>query len=138
MCTEIRIDYRDYPEYMFAIIAAFLPTNEGDDLRSIAGSVCFKSVDKAGNTFKNGLLHSFSDLPATNTGEYQVWYKNGERHREGDLPAIISEDFKGWYKNGGFHRDGDLPAVISSDYSAWYKNGRLHRENGLPPIVNRK
>jgi hypothetical protein len=138
MCTKIRIDYRQYPEFMFAMLAAFLPSNEGDDLRRVSGDVVFRSVDKDGNTFKNGLLHSFDDLPATNTGEYRVWYKDGLRHREGDLPAIISKDFQGWYINGGFHREGDLPAVISTDYMAWYKNGRLYRDHSLPPIVDRK
>jgi hypothetical protein len=126
------IDYRDYPEFMFAVIAAFLPSNEGDDLRRVAGSVCFRSIDKDGNTYMNGLLHSFDDLPAINRGDYQVWYKNGQRHREGDLPAIISKDLKCWYINGVFHREGLLPAVTSNDYIAWYKNGRLHRYEGLP------
>ena len=138
MSNGVSIDYRDYPEFMFAMLAAFLPSNEGDDLRRVAGSVCFRSVDKDCNTYKNGLLHSFDDLPAINRGDYQVWYKNGQRHREGDLPAIISRDFKGWYINGVFHREGDLPAVTSSACMAWYKNGRLQRDCGRPAIVDRK
>ena len=35
MSSQIKLNYKDYPEYMFA---AFLPVNEGDDLRRVAGS----------------------------------------------------------------------------------------------------
>jgi len=66
---EFKIDYRHYPEYMFAIVAAYLPEREGDDLRRVAGSVVFKHTDRYGYTYKNGLHHSYNDLPAIR----QVW-----------------------------------------------------------------
>jgi hypothetical protein len=30
--TLSKVNYRHYPEYMFAIVAAYLPEREGDDL----------------------------------------------------------------------------------------------------------
>ena len=35
---KFKINYKEYPEYMFAVIAAFLPAKEGDDLRKVAGN----------------------------------------------------------------------------------------------------
>ena len=108
---EFKIDYRDYPEYMFAILAAYLPDSEGDDLRRVAGKVELRSTDSYGYTYKNGLRHSFNDKPAIR----QVWDNNGIFHTEEDLPAIIDKERQVWYKDGKIHRDGDLPAVISGD-----------------------
>lgn len=62
---DIKINYKEYPEFMFAIIASFLPKDEGDYLRKVAGKVIFK-YEKNGRTYKNGLLHSYDDLPAKN------------------------------------------------------------------------
>jgi hypothetical protein len=59
-----KLNYKHYPEYMFAMIAAYLPKHEGDDLRRAAGKVIFKHTDDSRNTYKNGLLHSYNDLPA--------------------------------------------------------------------------
>ncbi len=70
---------------MFAIVAAYLPSNEGDELRRLAGHVVFKY----GNTYKNRLLHSYNDQPAYINGKYKAWYRNGIIHREGDYPALI-------------------------------------------------
>ena len=44
MSNEIKfkVNYKDYPEYMFAMIAAYLPKNKGNDLRRVAGSVIFR------------------------------------------------------------------------------------------------
>ena len=33
MCNELKINYKDYPEFMFAIVAAYLPESEGEYLR---------------------------------------------------------------------------------------------------------
>ena len=124
----MKINYKEYPEYMFAMIAAFLPKNEGHDLRLIAGNVVFRSEDKDGRTYKNGLLHSYDDMPAISLDNYKVWYKNGKIHREGDMPAIVRGDFyKEWYKNGLLHREGDLPAIISRYGNEWWKDGNLQR-----------
>jgi hypothetical protein len=37
MSTQIKINYKEYPECMFAMIAAFLPKDEGDELRRVSG-----------------------------------------------------------------------------------------------------
>ena len=124
MSNELKINYKDYPEYMFAMIAAYLPDGEGSDLRRVSGSVVFRHEDHDGWTYKNGVLHSYDDKPAGIDGDYQAWYKYGKLHREGDLPAFIDGDYQVWYKYGERHRDGDLPAVISSNGDKyWYKNG---------------
>jgi len=92
----ININYKEYPECMFAMIAAFLPPDEGHVLRRVAGKVVFKSEDKDGNTYRNGLLHSFDDMPALRIGSQQEWYKNGKRHRDGDKPALIDKKRQEW------------------------------------------
>ena len=86
---KFKINYKDYPEYMFAIIAAYLPKDEGSDLRRVAGSVVFRHEDLDGCTYKNGVLHSYNDKPAVIDGYSQEWYKYGKIHREGDKPALI-------------------------------------------------
>jgi len=125
---KFKINYKDYPEYMFAIIAAYLHESEGRDLRRVAGSVVFRHEDRDGWTYKNGVLHSYNDKPAIINVNYQAWYQNGERHRECDLPAFISGDRQIWYKYGKRHREGDQPAIISRDKQEWYKNGECYRQ----------
>jgi hypothetical protein len=44
------LNYKDYPEFMFAIVAAYLPESEGSDLRRVAGDVVFRHTDKDGNS----------------------------------------------------------------------------------------
>jgi hypothetical protein len=136
-----KLNYKDYPEYMFAMIAAYLPKREGDDLRRVAGGVVFKHTDDSGNTYKNGLLHSYNDLPAVIVDDSNQWYRDGLLHREGDLPAVIEADICEWYKNGVLHREGDNAAVIAvdddgDDYKLWYKNGVLHRDGDNPAAIN--
>jgi hypothetical protein len=133
--TLSKINYKEYPEFMFAMLAAFLPESEGDTLRQVAGKVMFKSEDKDGNTYRNGLLHSFDDMPALRTGSQQEWYKNGKRHRDGDMPAVLDDQSKFWYKNGLLHREGDLPAAINRDNQIWSKNGFFHRDYDRPAII---
>ena len=116
---ELKINYKEYPEFMFAMIAAFLPGDEGTDLRRVSGDVIVKSEDKYGNTFCNGLLHSYNDQPAVKGKKYKAWYKNGERHRDGDLPAVIQGKNKWWYIDGKSHREGDLPAFVSENIQRW-------------------
>jgi len=122
MDTQIRINYKEYPECMFAMIAAFLPSEEGDYLRYVSGKVFYRSKDANGNTYRNGLLHSYNDKPALVNGMRQEWYKNGKKHREHDKPAIIDQNIQEWFKNGMCHREGDLPAVIE-DY-----NGEIYEK----------
>jgi hypothetical protein len=136
---SFKIDYLEYPEYMFAMIAAYLPKLEGEDLRRAAGEVVFRHTDNYGNTYKNGVLHTYNDLPAFISKDRKAWWKNGERHREGDLPAFISKDRKIWYKNDKCHRDGDLPAIIvigQVNLQYWYKYGNNHREGDLPAVIH--
>ena len=105
MTTEVKINYKEYPECMFAMIASFLSPNEGIDLRRVAGDVVFRSESQNGNTYRNGLLHSFDDIPAVVSGGRQEWYKDGLLHREGDRPAVVSEgSYKQWWVNGVFVR----------------------------------
>ena len=134
------INYKNYPECMFAMISAFLPKGEGNDLRRVAGKVVFRSTDRDGRTYRNGLLHSYDDSPAVvaDNGTYKVWYKQGKIHREGDLPAITrNEQYQEWYRYGELHRDGDLPAIIGSDnHQEWYKNGELHRDGEEPALID--
>ena len=118
------IKYQEYPEFMFAMIAAFLEEEEGDDIRRVAGKVCFRSEDDCGYTYKNGLLHSFDDMPAIHDFFKKSWFKDGKIHREGDLPACICQLGNSWYKNGVRHREGDLPAIIDVDGSKeWWIDG---------------
>jgi hypothetical protein len=142
-----KINYKDYPECMFAVIAAYLPVHEGDDLRRAAGKVGFRSEDTIGRTYRNGLLHSYMDQPAavSDVLHTKFWYKNGKRHREGDLPAVQSATNSEWYKNGKRHREGHLPAVVfkgrnlfsGGEYNEWWVNGVLHREDDLPAIESK-
>ena len=135
--TLSKINYKEYPECMFAIIAACLPSEEGRDVRSVAGQVFFRSQDEDGRTYRNGLLHSFDGQPAlVVNGRHQEWYKDGKLHREDDLPAIMNPYYQEWWINGKRHRDGNRPAIIDSDIQEWWKNGFLHREGDLPDFIN--
>ena len=121
--TQMKINYKEYPECMFAMIAAFMEGDDGDDLRRVAGSVFFRSTDSNGCTYRNGLLHSYDDQPSNSMNDQKTWHKDGNLHREGDLPAVIEGDRQIWYKDGNLHRDGDLPAVINGYEKQWWKNG---------------
>ncbi len=142
LSTIYPINYKEYPECMFAMLSAFLPKAEGEHLRRVAGKVVFRSTDRDGRTYRNGLLHSYDDNPAivADNGTYKVWYKEGKIHRDGDLPAITRDDveYQEWYRAGMLHRDGDLPAIIGSDnHREWYRNGKLHRDGDLPALIDR-
>ena len=91
MSTQIKINYKEYPEFMFAIIASYLPSEEGDDIRRLAGKVVFRHRDIHNHTCKNGLLHSFDDKPAVVISDVEKWFKDGLIHRDNDLPAIINK-----------------------------------------------
>jgi len=135
--SQIKINYREYPEFMFAMIAAFLEEDEGDDLRRVSGKVCFRSEDDFGCTYKNGLLHSFGDEPAISDFFKKSWFKDGKLHRENDLPACISQLYSSWHKNGVLHRDGGLPAMISPDGTdqEFWVDGKRHRDGDLPAVI---
>ena len=148
--VQIQINYKKYPECMFAMISAFLPAEEGNDLRRVAGRVEFKSEDKNGNTYKNGLLHSYDDLPAIIDSEgTKQWYKNGQHYMtefsngtkawyNGNINEVEFPDgTRNWYKDGKLHRDNDLPAIIHSDGTRqWYKDGKLHRDYDEPAHID--
>ena len=135
MTTQIKINYKEYPECMFAMIAAFLPDDEGEEVRRVAGKVFFRSEDECGNTHRNGLLHSFDDQPAISDFFKKSWFKDGKLHRDGDKQACISRHYHSWYKNGKRHREGDKPAFIAEDNSQeWWVNGVRHREGDKPAI----
>ena len=127
--AKSQINYKEYPECMFAMIAAYLPPEEGHDIRKAAGKVVFRHSDKEGRTYKNGVLHSYEDKPAVIDVYFKNWCKNGKLHREGDFPAIIDgENYKVWYKNGYVYREANLPAFINGNLM-WYINGeKIHRQ----------
>ena len=138
-----KLNYKDYPEFMFAIICGYLPSSEGDDLRRVSGNVVFRHEDKYGRTYKNGLLHSYDDKPANDINGCKVWYRNGKQHRCGDEPAYIHKFgnnspvfVKKWYKNGELYRDGDKPAFMDVNWEEWWKNGKLHRDGDKPAVIN--
>ena len=131
--TKLQLNYRDYPEFMFAVISAYLEPKEGHYLRKVAGDVVFRH-DRPGYTYKNGVLHSYNDQPASNIGNNLKWYKDGLLHRDCDKPAFTKGNYQVWYRDGKIHREGDLPAVIDVDLREWYKNGKLHREGDRPAI----
>jgi len=144
MSCQIKINYKEYPECMFAVIAAFLHPHEGEEVRKMAGKVGFRSEDRDGRTYRNGLLHSYDDLPAAESLYFKtkMWYKNGKRHRDGDLPAVYSSTNAEWYVDGKHHREGGLPAIIfkgntglyTSACKEWWVDGKRHREGGLPAV----
>lgn len=123
MSHKIKINYKEYPEYMFVMITAFLPEEEGDYLRKISGDVVFRHTDKDGNTYKNGARHSYNDIPSYTSYNYKSWHKDGKLHRDGDQPAFIKGNIKQWYRNGNLHRDGDQPAIINGNNKVWFTNG---------------
>jgi hypothetical protein len=142
---KIKINYKEYPECMFAIIAAFLPSWEGQDVRDLAGKVFFRSEDNKGRTYRNGLLHSYDDIPAVEllvNFPKKMWYKDGKFHRDRDLPAITSKSNTEWFENGKRHRERGLPALIyegvkgifPASYTEWWVDGKRHREGDLPAV----
>jgi hypothetical protein len=137
MTTQIKINYKEYPEFMFAIISAYLPEEDARIVSKLAGRVIFRTENNKGYTFKNGLLHSYNDLPAIDKTEYKVWYKDGLVHRDDDKPAVMECGWFDWCINGKRHREGDKPAVIGGNYKGWYIHGELQKEtvNGIP-IIN--
>jgi hypothetical protein len=113
------------PEFTRAIVASYLMRDDmcGNELRKHCNNIIIKDM-RNGNTYKNGVLHSFEDEPASNKITCKEWYKDGVLHRE-DLPARITLNridgrlFEYYYYNGEIHR-GDGPAIkeycISEEY----------------------
>jgi hypothetical protein len=143
--------------YLLCLISTYVPKHV-EILTELAGGKLIRE-EKDGNTYANGVLHSFDDKPAEIWLNNKYWYKLGKLHRDNDLPAIIHSDgssewfqngllhreqdlsaritkeFQVWYKNGLRHRDNDLPASISAGIQEWWKNGQLHRDNDKPAII---
>ena len=143
--------------YLYALISTYVPEHFST-LTELAGGLLIKEI-RDGNTYANGVLHSFNDEPAKSTTYYkswwqygrrdndlpamvwddesQMWLQHGEIHRDNDLPAIISHSgTKKWYRYGNLHRDNDLPSIIYSDGSQeWHQNDQLHRDNDLPALI---
>jgi hypothetical protein len=131
------INYKEYPECMFAVIAAFLPSNEGDDLRRVAGDVVFKH-ETQGCTYKNGVLHSYNDKPALDIENTQKWCKDGVLHREGDLPAFIKSGYKN-QKNFYHSLSANIKKKISqANYEALSieEKEKIYKPFALPPLIS--
>ena len=147
MSKTIKINYKKYPECMFAMIAAYLPPDEAREVRQFAGKVVFRHTDENGSTYKNGLLHSYDDKPAVNKvsihgKKMSEWYKDGLLHREGGLHAVDYGDYLQWWVNGKKHREGGLNAVESYFFGnlchqEWWVNGNLHRDDDLPAYISK-
>ena len=45
MTTQIKINYKEYPEFMFAMISAYLPVKEASIVSKLAGDVLFRHED---------------------------------------------------------------------------------------------
>ena len=139
MSTQIKINYKEYPEFMFAMISAYLPKEEASIVSKLAGRVIFRHEDKYGDTFKNGLRHSYDDKPSVERyyDNYRSWHCDGELHRDNDLPAIVCNDYKEWRIHGMIHRDNDLPAIVFPEAQFWYKDNMRHRGDDKPAIINK-
>ena len=147
MSKTIKINYKKYPECMFAMIAAYLPPDEAREVRQFAGKVVFMHTDENGSTYKNGLLHSYDDKPAVNKvsihgKKLSEWYKDGLFHREGGLPALDYGGCLQWWVNGKKHREGGLNAVESYFFGnlchqEWWVDGNLHRDDDLPAYISK-
>lgn len=124
------------PREMYAELACFIGAGDiGDRCRIMARSVQIKHKQDQ-QTYLNGLLHSFDDLPAIISNNYRVWYRHSKFHRDNDLPAVIcANGDQYWYQHDERHRDNDLPAIICANgYQAWYQHYKLHRDNG-PAVI---
>ena len=150
-----------FPESIFAEISCFLGDSpEGDLIRQYTGKIAIRH-DIQGNTYKNGLLHSYDDKPAlvedlTNVYYPQynakrfTWYKNGKIHREGDKPAKLcgKEEILNLFLKRSEQVSQDLSQDLSqplieptrieleveSVHQEWWKDGFLHREGDKPAI----
>jgi len=125
----------NYPEFMYAIIATYLEQSEGDLPRRLAGSIVIRE-ERKGKTYKNGVLHSYNDVPAVVNGADKEWYKDGVRHRDNDKPAIETPFRKEWWVHGVLHRYR-RPAIIDErlQIKEWHFRGRIHREFDLPAVI---
>jgi len=121
------LNYRDYPEFMFAIVASYLTPEEGRDIRRCAGKTIYR-YSKNGDTYKNGTLHSYDDKNGDT-------YKNGALHSYDDKPAVITKTAQMWYNDGIPHREADKPAFITSYREEWWSKGKIHRDGDLPAVV---
>ena len=76
--------------YLYALISTFVPEHS-KILTELAGGLLIKEI-RDGNTYGNGVLHSFNDEPAEILFGTQKWYKHGLLYRDNDLPTIICYD----------------------------------------------
>lgn len=107
------------PSEIYAILASYLGySTAGDYCREKSGKIGIKDVDAKGNTYKNGLSHSYGDKPAVVIIDGDVvrkmWFKDGVLHRDGNLPAVVHD----------LGNDGVLGNEKEGVYNAWYKNGK--------------
>ena len=130
------INYKNYPGCMFAMLSAFVESEQAKVLRSVAGDAVFRHEDEFKCTLKNGLYHSFDDKPAIFIPDYSwEWIKDGKWHREGDKPAVIEQggDVLKYYNHDVLHRIGG-PAITSNNIEdfqhEWLVNGKHHRIDG--------
>ena len=114
-----------FPDFVCAITASYLVDDIcGNELRKICNGIIIKDM-RNGDTYKNGVLHSFDGEPARIRGTYKEWYKDGKLQNE-DSPAKIEINEEGrlveyYYTNGILHRD-DGPACIQYRIKEEYYN----------------
>ena len=105
--------------YLYALVSIYVPEHFSS-LTQLAGGLFIKEI-RDGNTYANGVLHSFNDQPAVIGHDgAQFWYQHGQLHRDHDLPAIVGLDgYQAWCQHGQGHRDNDKPVLILVDGSQW-------------------
>lgn len=138
------------PKILIGIIASFSENPEAILLDKFCGNIGYKSVDAHGNTYRNGLLHSYNDQPAHTDSEKTLrWYKNGKLHREtvdekNTNPAVIYVDRTlQWYMHGKLHKQEESPTIIHNRGVAciekfWIKDEKIHRNGDFPARVVEK
>lgn len=121
------IPVSDIPEFMLMYIP-------GDECFNYCDTVdqVFKVVyKKDNNTYldeKCTVLHSFDGKPAKRLIDYSAWYKNGLLHSYNDMPAV-DHYYKIWFHRGLIHRGNGQPAIINDTnnvFSFHDKRGRWY------------
>ena len=119
------------PKEMYAEISRWLLNEPSSNIiRLFAGKVIIKDI-RNGETYANGLLHSFNDEPAVIQNGKRVWYHHSKIHRDNDLPAIIfANGDQCWCIHGKIHRYNGPAVVCINGELQWYQNDMRHRDNG--------
>ena len=106
---------------LLALVATYIDGNISTNvyLTHLAGEFSIREF-RTGNSYVNGLLHSFNDQPARiDSIGTKEWFRRGKLHRYGDEPAIVNDNDK-WYDDSKITEH--VPAMKLE--KAWYKDGK--------------